>query len=198
MTNAERILDALDARLQSAVELTLYGRAALQLGFEQALPEHAMSRDVDAVLWMGQAEFLNETTDFWRAVDALNADFADQELYISHFFTEDQVILRPDWREHRVRIEGPWRRLSIYRLGDLDLLLSKLMRDDPIDREDALFIVRSARLSREAIEEALDAARIPEVPDIREQFALAVSKLRDAIAPGGCALSSATSRAGRP
>ena len=181
MTNAERILSGLDEKLTTAVELTLYGRAALHLGFEQAMREHALSRDVDAVLWMGQAEELDATTNFWPAIDALNKQLADQDLFISHFFTEDQVILRPDWRENRVRIRGPWRHLALYRLGDIDLLLSKLMRDDPIDREDALFIVSCAGLSRADVEKALPEARIPDVPEIREQFELSSKKLLDAL-----------------
>ena len=106
MTNAQRILNGLDEKLTSRVELTLYGRAALHLGFEHPMDDHALSRDVDAVFWMGQAEELSDTTNFWPAIEELNRDLADQELFISHFFTEDQVILRSDWRRHRVRIDS--------------------------------------------------------------------------------------------
>ena len=58
MTNAERILLVLDGCLASTVELTLYGRAALTLGFDETPEEYALSQDVDAVLWLGQAEAL--------------------------------------------------------------------------------------------------------------------------------------------
>ena len=81
MTNAERILAELDQRLEASVDLTLYGRAALSLGFESPPAEFAQSMDVDAVLALGQA------------------------------------------------------------------LLSKLMRDDPHDRADALFIARRAGIT---------------------------------------------------
>ena len=64
--NAARILEALDGHLDSAVELTLYGRAALQLGFADPLDEFAFSRDIDAVFWLGQAEELAESTNFWN------------------------------------------------------------------------------------------------------------------------------------
>ena len=177
MSTAAIILGALDAALHANVELTLYGRAALQLGFEQPLEEFAMTRDVDAVLWKGQPEELLAETDFWEAVEKTNAALSDQELFISHFFTEDQVILHPDWRDRRVFIDGPWARLSIYRLGDLDLLLSKLMRDDPIDQADALFIAQAGRLSLDQIRGALAAARLPESPEVREQFMSAQSRL---------------------
>jgi hypothetical protein len=66
--------------LTKRVELTLYGRAALHLGFPQAPPEHAMSRDVDAVLWLGQAEELQEKTNFWEAIERVNQELSDQEL----------------------------------------------------------------------------------------------------------------------
>ena len=86
MNNVETILTYLDQKLEASVELTLYGRAALFLGFEHPPEEYAMSQDIDAVLWKGQAEMLLETTNFWEAVNDVNELLVDQELYISHFF----------------------------------------------------------------------------------------------------------------
>jgi hypothetical protein len=177
MTYAERILHCLDGHLNAAVALTLYGRAALALGFSETPEDYALSQDVDAVLWVGQAEALNESTNFWEAVDQTNADLAQDSLYVSHFFTEDQVVLLSDWREKRVRLPGAWKHLDLYRLGNLDLILSKLMRNDPIDRSDALFIVRKTGLSRAEVESAIRHARVPESDEIREQFAAASARL---------------------
>jgi hypothetical protein len=177
MTNAERILLALDAKLTNRVELTLYGRAALVLGFVPAPHDYALSRDVDAVLWLGQAESLNEQTNFWSAVDAVNEELAEDDLYVSHFFAEDQVILLPSWRANRVKLPGDWQRLDLYRLGDVDLLLSKLMRDDPVDQGDAEFIVARSGLSRQTIERALREARVPDSREVEEQFRLASTRL---------------------
>ncbi|MBI4023983.1 MAG: hypothetical protein HY360_03325 [Verrucomicrobia bacterium] len=123
MNNAERILQALDSLLDRSVEITLYGRAALQLGFQDPPIEFAQSRDVDAVLWLGQAEELAGTSNFWQAVEGVNKQLADQELYLSHIFEENQVILRPDWRQHRARISIHSNRLALFRLGDVDLFL---------------------------------------------------------------------------
>jgi len=177
VNNALLILDTLDRRLDTPVDLTLYGRAALTLGFPNPPEEYAWSRDVDVVLWIEQAEELNEKTNFWQAVEAVNRALADQELYVSHFFEEDQVILRPNWRQARVRIPGPWKNLELYRLGDADLLLSKLMRDDPIDQADARFILSRAGFAREDVEQTLRSARVPEIPEIEEQFHQAAERL---------------------
>ncbi|MDP6491537.1 MAG: hypothetical protein QGH42_05115 [Kiritimatiellia bacterium] len=181
MTNAERILGCLDRHLSSHVELTLYGRAALTLGYSETPEDYALSHDVDAVLWMGQAEELNESTNFWKAVAASNDDLGDAGLYISHFFTEDQVILLPDWKSNRVMLPDRWSQLTLYRLSDLDLLLSKLMRDDAIDQSDARFIIGKASLDRIAIEQAITRANVPESPEVREQFAIASRRLLDAL-----------------
>jgi hypothetical protein len=181
VNNARRILDGLDARLHAAVELTLYGRAALSLGFPSPREEFAWSLDVDAVLWTGQAEELLAQGNFWPAVESLNQDLAPSGLYISHFFVEDQVILRSDWRQHRVAIPGSWRWLRLHRLGDVDLLLSKLMRDDPQDQSDALFIAERAGLSKEAIRAAAAQARVPDLVEIREQFSICLQKLLSAM-----------------
>lgn len=177
MNNTQKILSELDSHLTSNVELTLYGRAALQLGFANPPREYALTRDVDAVLWLGQAEEMNETTDFWQAVDATNHALADQELYISHFFTEEQVVLRPSWKECRMALHGPWTHLSLYRLANMDLLLSKLMRDDPIDHRDALFIVRESHLTTVSIEDAIRTARVPANEEIQQQFERASKRL---------------------
>ena len=66
--------------------------------------------------------------------------------------------------------------------SSVDLLLSKLMRDDPIDRADAQFIVEAAHLSLLDITQAIAAARVPEIPEIQEQFKLASRKLLDTFA----------------
>lgn len=181
MTNAERILSRLDEKLTSRVDITLYGRAAIHLGFPNAPRDHALSRDVDAVLWLGQAEELNEKTNFWQAIESVNEELADRNLYISHFFTETQVILRPGWRSQRVPIVQRWQHLDLHRLSDVDLLLSKLMRDDPLDRADAVFIVKACGLRRSVIAEAISEARVPDVPEIREQFEVARQRLLDAL-----------------
>jgi hypothetical protein len=170
MTNAERLLAAVDERLTGKVELTLYGRAALHLGFPNPPKDYALSRDVNAVLWIGQAEELAEHTNFWEVIEEVNVLFADQELYISHFFEESQVILTQEWRMKRVPVKGPWMNLDLFRLGNEDLFLSKLMRDDPIDRMDAQFIIESGRLTPEQVYDAIKSARIPTVPEIAMQF----------------------------
>ena len=176
-SNAQRILAALDSRLNAIVELTLYGRAALHLGFPNPPEEFALSLDVGAVFWLGQAQELADRSNFWDAVERTNLELAEQGLYASHFFEETQVILRPSWRQARIRIPGNWKRLHIWRLSDPDLLLSKLMRDDPQDQRDAFFIVEAGHLTNESIREALAQARVPDIAEIREQFERCGKKL---------------------
>jgi hypothetical protein len=171
-TNAHRILATLDALLDSKVDLTLYGRAALHLGLPNAPEEVAYSRDVDAVLWMGQAETLAETTNFWEALEMTNDALASDGLYISHLFEESQVILRPEWRQERAPVAGGWIHLEIFRLADPDLLLSKLMRDDPQDLRDALTIASAAPMNLAEIETAIEKAVVPALAEIEEQFAI--------------------------
>lgn len=175
-SNAWRILSALDSQLDSPVELTLYGRAAIYLGFPHPPEETAYSRDVDAVLWMGQAEELAERTNFWEALEKTNSLLAADGLYISHLFVEDQVILRPCWRVARRAISAPLQRLRLFRLADHDLLLSKLMRDDAQDLRDALHIAAAASLTDEQIRESFEQAVIPPLPEIAEQFAICRAK----------------------
>jgi len=172
VNRAEIILATLDRHLQSRVELTLFGRAAMALGFSDPPPEFGLSLDVDGVLWNGQAEELLERTNFWSAVELANAELADAKLYISHFFQEDQVVLSPAWRTRRAALPGAWNRLTLFRLGDEDLFLSKLMRVDPQDLADARFVAGRAGWTPAQIRTILKEARVPGIPEIREQFEL--------------------------
>lgn len=172
MSNSLRLLKRLDELLDSSVELTLYGRAALELGFSNPKPEYSRSLDVDIVLWIGQAEELERTGNFWDALELLNKEFDADGLYISHLFEENQVILSRDWRKRRVEIPLSYSRLKLLRLSDIDLFLSKLMRYDPTDLEDILFIIEAAHLSPGDISLELNNAQIPDLPEIREQFDL--------------------------
>jgi hypothetical protein len=172
MTNAERILSRLDELLDADVDLTLYGRAALLLGYAHPKREYALSLDVDAVLWIGQAETLEANSNFWDALEQVNEEFEDDGLYMTHLFDEDQVILRPDWREQRVRIVRPFRRLTLYRLADADLLLSKMMRYDPTDLDDLVFVIEQSEFGPAEVAGIVEKARLPDTEEIHEQFSL--------------------------
>jgi len=170
MIYAHRILSELDSHLNGSVELTLYGRAAFFLGFPDPPPQFSQSLDVDAILWLGQADELDATTNFWEALEETNLALEPQGFYMSHLFEEDQVILTAGWREQRVAIEGEWERLNLSRLSDKDLFLSKLMRDDPQDREDALFIVRRNGWEVGDLRGFFEEAVIPDLQEIRDEF----------------------------
>lgn len=172
MSNAEVILRCLDEHLAAETELTLYGRAALQLGFSDPPAEFAQSLDVDIILWLGQAEHLMAQGSFWQTLEQVNQQLAGQRLYISHFFEESQVILRSCWREERVPIGGDWQWLRLYRLSDPDLFLSKCMRYDPVDLEDAKFIWQRAGWSVEQVKSIFNLANVPPIEAIDEQFNL--------------------------
>jgi len=170
MIYAHRILAELDRHLDSRVELTLYGRAAFFLGFSDPPSQFSQSLDVDAVLWLGQAEELDLKSNFWSALEKTNEVLEPEGFYMSHLFEEDQVILTKEWRQQRVVIEGEWKHLQLSRLSDVDLFLSKLMRDDPQDREDALFIVERCQWSAEEVGQICRRAIIPDLQELRDEF----------------------------
>ncbi len=170
MSNAERILQALDEKLSATVDLTLYGRAALQLGFEQPAPGFAQSLDIDVVLWMGQADELLAHSNLWEAVEKVNRELAQNRLYISHFFEENQVVLTADWRIKRVPLSGLWEHLKLHRLSDEDLFLSKCMRADPLDLADARYIWQEAGWSEKEVWDLFRRAQIPAIPEVAAEF----------------------------
>ncbi len=54
MINAERILTALDGRLDHEVSLIIYGRAGIALAFDNAPQAVANTLDVDAIIPVSQ------------------------------------------------------------------------------------------------------------------------------------------------
>jgi hypothetical protein len=80
-------------------------------------------------------------------------------------FEEDQVVLTPEWKNQRVLVHGSWNKLRGYRLGDIDLFLSKLMRNDPQDIADAKFLAKRLRWDREMISHIISLARAPDIPE---------------------------------
>jgi hypothetical protein len=100
MDNASIILSTLDRHLTTPARLILYGRAALQLGFENAPAETAKSQDVDAIIPVGDLLALTEDMQFWDAQAATNRELLPLGLYITHLFRADQVFLREGWEQY--------------------------------------------------------------------------------------------------
>ncbi len=172
MNHAEIILRALDRHLSHETPLVLYGRAALVLGFDDPPSEAAASLDVDIILPLDQAVALDEDFAFWDALEAANAELSSAGLYVTHLFAENQVILRPQWRQHLASIALPGlHHLLLSRPHALDLLLTKMMRGaDPQDMADADFLIRQAGLQMDEIAAAVAEARVPDVPEIQTLF----------------------------
>jgi hypothetical protein len=172
MDNASIILQTLDGHLDHPVRLILYGRAALQLGFSEPPPEVAKSKDVDAIIPIGDLESLSADERFWDAQEATNAELKSRGLYITHLFRGDQVFLRRDWEQHLVPISRPpLRWLRLFRPATLDLILTKMMRgDDAQDMADIEFLITHDRVTPEQIEGAFKEAVIPDLVELRDAF----------------------------
>jgi hypothetical protein len=122
MNQPEKILRTLDSHLTRPTRLILYGRAALALGYQAPNLEWFATMDVDAILPM-----LEMTT-----IELTNSQLEPTGLYITHLFTEDQVILAPTWLDKLVPIKLPsLEKLQLFRPSILDLMLTKMMRVAP-------------------------------------------------------------------
>ncbi len=88
MNNPLFILQTLDRHLDHMVELTLYGRAALALGFPSHELRHETTQDVDAIIPLAQLAPLRADDQFWAARDVTNAELADRGLYMTHLLSQ--------------------------------------------------------------------------------------------------------------
>lgn len=170
-SNPLKILRALDGFLQSPFQLIVYGRSALTVGYPNPSPEFCATMDVDAILPSKDLQAIEANDDFWDAQDKVNEMFAEDGLYFTHLFEEKQVILSPDWLSNLVRLEAyGFKCLRLYRPSTEDLVLTKMMRVDPQDREDIRFLMRQDDFSWIKFESHLKEAVCPDVPEIRNAF----------------------------
>ena len=171
MNHPEKILRTLDAYLAKETRLILYGRAALALGFSHSQPDFHSTLDVDAILPEVEMAMIDEDDQFWTAIEKTNDELKSSGLYITHLFTESQVILSPSWLDQiePIKFLG-LQYLRPFRPSVGDLILTKMMRIDPQDRSDIEFLLSHLDLSTRQIEELIATARVPEITEIKVAF----------------------------
>ena len=177
MSNPLRILRTLDEHLALPAEITLFGRAALALGYPHAPKHFHNTQDVDGILPTAWLQPPDAQADFWRAVERTNVELEPDELYVTHLFREVDVILQPDWLSRRIQLELNLQKLSVFRPGTIDLILTKMARGDDDDLQDIRFLLKQEPLTVDQLEIAFSRARVPEVPEIQELFNRARSKV---------------------
>lgn len=173
--NPSLILHTLDARLDHAVELTLIGKSALWLGFDDVPKSYGVTQDVDTVVPAQQSEQMNDDLAFWDALTAANGELQHLGIYLTHIFEEWQIIMRREWLAHRVPILRPaLKHLRLFRPATLDLILSKMMRgDDPQHMDEIRWMVAHEGISAHELEMAFATAHVPDDDDVLSAFEIA-------------------------
>jgi len=177
MNNPRRILETLDRHLTAPAEITIFGRAALALGFSDPPASFVTTHDVDAILSLAWLAAEDQNVDFWQAQQRTNDELENDGLYITHLFREVEVILTPDWLPRRVRPSLEFERLTVFRPSTLDLVPTKMMRGDRNDLADIRFLLQQETISADQLRAAFTRARVPDVPEIRELFQAAQPKV---------------------
>lgn len=177
MSNPLRILRAVDQHLVSPTEITLFGRAALALGYSPAPAHFHNTKDVDGILPLSWLEPSHGHDDFWQAIERANAELEPEGLYLTHLFREVDVILQPDWFSRRTQLDLNLEKLSVFRPATIDLILTKMARADEDDLQDIEFLMRVGAVTSEQLEKAMAHARIPDLLEIQELFSRAKPKV---------------------
>lgn len=170
MNHPETIIRTLDRHLTRQTRLILYGRAALALGF----PENGLfsqTLDVDAILPAVEMHAIEQDEQFWRALEACNAELEPGGLFMTHLFADDQLILTPGWLDHisRLPLDGLCH-LQLFRPSEGDFVLTKMMRIDPQDRADIEFLLAKMSDKQSLLSFYIPCARVPPIPEIQSAF----------------------------
>jgi hypothetical protein len=185
MNHPEHILRVLDRHLTKPTRLVLYGRAALALGYPDAPGAFHATMDVDAILPEVHMAAIEADDGFWNAIENTNLELLSSGLYITHLFSDTQLIIRSEWLDHLVDIDLPGLRfLKLQRPSTEDLILTKMMRIDPQDRSDICFLLGHNSLDSEQLDDLLKSASIPPVAEIQEAFLANSHWLRASMAQG--------------
>jgi len=169
--NPLSILQTMDRHLRLPFDLYIYGRSALALGFSESPARCQATMDVDAILPSRDVRALEQNEDFWQAQEKTNRELGDRGLYFTHLFEDQQVVLTPDWLDHVVALSGfGFAKLRLFRPSTVDLVLTKMMRVDPEDREDIRFLAGQTDCRPEVLRHSLDRALIPPVAEIQDAF----------------------------
>jgi hypothetical protein len=177
MNNPLRIVQTFDRHLAAPAEITLFGRAALALGYTPSPASLAATHDVDAILPLSWLAAEDENLGFWEAQQRTNAELEPEGLYITHLFRELEVILTPDWLTGRVRVPLELRWLAVLRPATLDLILTKMARGDENDLADIAFLLEREPLTTDQLRVAFARARVPDIPETLNLFRTAQPKV---------------------
>jgi hypothetical protein len=179
VNNPEHILRTLDSYLEKETRIVLFGRAALALGFGNLGSHFGKTMDVDAILPAVEMGKIEADAQFWKAIELTNKHLMPEGLYVSHLFTDEQVALTPDWLKKTVPIEvGNLRHLRLLRPSSIDLILTKMMRNDRQDIEDIGFILSQERIEAADLDEAFARAKPLELLELRRIFSEMQPKVR--------------------
>ncbi len=177
MNNPLHILQTLDRHLTKPAEITIFGRAALALGFPKSPATFATTHDVDAILPLAWLDAEDQNLDFWEAQQKTNVELEPSGLYITHLFRELEIILTPDWITRRARVALSLPSLTVFRPSTIDLILTKMARGDENDLADVRFLLQQETISTDQLRAAFTRARVPEVAEIQELFLAAQLKV---------------------
>jgi hypothetical protein len=177
MNNPLRILQTLDKNLTKPADITIFGRAAIALGYARSPDSFSATKDVDAILPFTWLSAPDENVDFWLAQQHTNEELEPEGLYITHLFREQEIILTPEWLSQRVQILLGLTKLTVFRPATADLILTKMMRGDETDLNDIRFLLEREPIAPANLATTFAKARIPELPEIRVLFETAKSKV---------------------
>lgn len=99
---------------------------------------------------------------------------------MTHIFDEKQIILHPNLYTNKVKIQtDELNYLNIFVPSPLDLILTKMMRVDPLDRSDIIFIFENAEIKSQKLRTYCIEAVCPDQSAISDTFENNKSWLRE-------------------
>jgi hypothetical protein len=183
VNNPERILRKLDSYLEKETRIVLFGRAALALGYGRLGSQFGKTMDVDAILPVVEMGKIEADAQFWKAIELTNKSLLPEGLYVSHLFTDEQVALTPNWLAKIVPVEiGDLKHLRLFRPSTIDLILTKMMRNDRQDIGDIAFILSHEHVDPIELDKAFASVKPLGLEELQHIFSKMQPQVREMVA----------------
>lgn len=127
--------------------------------------------DVDVIVPRIEVASLDANDSFWQALEKTNQQLESEQLYLTHIFVEEQVILSPNWASRRVSIPSEnYTHIVLQRPSIHDLILTKMMRVDPEDRADVKSLYQKVDSHNFNWNLWFQTAHVPDILELKEAF----------------------------
>ena len=147
--DTRKLIHVLAQHIAISVDLVLFGGGAMTLAYRS----QRATEDLDILVGESQLQLYAEQ-GLGEVFDQVNRQLEPMGLYIRHLWSPLQEVLTQNWEQKLVHIDPWWNNslLQLRAISPLDMIASKLVRFDDVDREDIRYLIAEGWVQKEDLQ----------------------------------------------